>query len=468
MIISFDGMIMRNSAILSNRKETKNKLIGIHLVESDAAIEHLFDQYVKKVSAAANTIDERSFEDCMAEALAPNREHMVYYAKSMKPGVDLCFICAAYNLATVRAHHISSQLWETLQVLGHNGFVVRVVTGDGAQSNVSYFQSKCTIKAKSFIPADVLRKHKLDGDFPIAFAHPVTTTPIFFIADPPHALKKVGSSLEHRVLEWDGFTMSKKMLQDIYDATNAYGGTGSLMPNIKLKDSDFEGNNFLAMNVARAARLMSGTMVKMIDEVCNNPLQYPNKERWAAGTDRVKMFSKLRQLCAHMNQWFDICNGKDEFNPFAKATKNTGPGYVNELLEILSWFNEWESWLRSQPGEYRALDFLTVDAFRSLKSVCYGFASIIYEFCVKQNRVINLSKINQDINEKHMGNNRQNGGGTDVPAQVGCMSGVAHSLRLRLRFLDKGNCTNNAADQRTMIKEQPPLKKLRSKGSRHN
>jgi hypothetical protein len=119
MIISFDGMIMRSSAILSNRKETKNKLIGIHLVESDGAIEHLFDQYVKKVSDAANTKDERSFEDRMDEALAPNREHLVYYAKSMKPGVDLCFICAAYNLATVRAHHILSQLWETIQVLGH-------------------------------------------------------------------------------------------------------------------------------------------------------------------------------------------------------------------------------------------------------------------------------------------------------------------------------------------------------------
>jgi hypothetical protein len=50
--------------------------------------------------------DERSFEERMSKALIPNREHLVYYAKSMKPGVDLCFICAAYNLATVQAHHI--------------------------------------------------------------------------------------------------------------------------------------------------------------------------------------------------------------------------------------------------------------------------------------------------------------------------------------------------------------------------
>jgi hypothetical protein len=86
-------MVIRNSAILSNKKETKNKLIGVHL--TDPAIEHLFDQYVKKVSAAIK--DERTFEERMSEALVPNREHLVYYAKSMKAGVDLCFICAAYN-----------------------------------------------------------------------------------------------------------------------------------------------------------------------------------------------------------------------------------------------------------------------------------------------------------------------------------------------------------------------------------
>jgi hypothetical protein len=28
---------------------------------------------------------------------------------------------------------------------------------------------------------------------------------------------------------------------------------------------------------------------------------------------------------ATINPWFDICNGKNKFNPFAKATKTTGP-----------------------------------------------------------------------------------------------------------------------------------------------
>jgi hypothetical protein len=306
VIVSFDGMVMRDSATLSNKKETKNKLIGVHLIESDPVIEHLFDQHVKKVSAAIK--DERTFEERMSAALIPNREHLVYYAKSMKPGVDLCFICAAYNLGTVQAHHIAHQAWDTILVLAHNDFVVRVLTADGAQSNVSYFLSKCKKKASDFIPAHILQKHNLDGDFPVAFEHPVTGTPIFYIADPPHALKKVGSSLEHRVLQYDGIPMSKEMLFSVYEAMNVHSGEGSLMANLKLKDGDFKGNQWNAMNVGRVARVLSGTMVKMIDEVCNNPERYPMPETCPAGIDRVALFSKVRQLCRHMNRWFDICN----------------------------------------------------------------------------------------------------------------------------------------------------------------
>jgi hypothetical protein len=150
--------------------------------------------------------------------------------------------------------------------------------------------------------------------------------------------------------------------------------------------------------------------VKMIDKVCSNPDRYPMPETCPTGTDRVLLFSKIRQLCKHMNRWFDICNGKDTFNPFAKASKTSGPGHADELLEILGWFCDWDRRLQMLPGEYQKTSFVTVDAFRSLQSVYYGFSSIIYEFCIRQDRVINLSKINQDINEKHNGNARQEGG----------------------------------------------------------
>jgi hypothetical protein len=262
-------------------------------------------------------------------------------------------------------------------------------------------------------------------------------------------------------MDWEGIPISKGMLKSVHDAIKLYSGVGSLMANPKLKDSDFDSHSYAAMNVGCTARLLSGTMVGMIDKVCNNPDQYPMPETCPPGTDRVTLFSKIRQLCKYMNRWFDICNGKDKFNPFAKATKTTGPGYADELLEILAWFAEWDRWLRAQPGDYQADKFLTVESFRSLKSICYGFAAIIYEFCEKEDRVINLSKINQDINEKHNGNVRQEAGGTDNPSQVQVMASVDRSAVARLGFLDNGNCTNNPAEQRTTVplKKQVPKKK---------
>jgi hypothetical protein len=82
--------------------------------------------------------------------------------------------------------------------------------------------------------------------------------------------------------------------------------------------------------------------------------------------------------------------------------------------------------------------------------------------------VINLSKINQDVNEKHNGNARQEGGGTDALTQVHMMASVDNSAGTRFAWVDKGNCTSNAAGQRTNLPVQKrPLKKLRSAGNRH-
>jgi hypothetical protein len=128
------------------------------------------------------------------------------------------------------------------------------------------------------------------------------------------------------------------MLFSVQEAMNAYSVECSLMANLKLKDADFKGNQRTAMNVECAAQVLSGTMVQMIDEVCSNPKRHPMPEKCPSGTDRIRLFSKVHQLCQHMNRWFDIFNGKDTFNPFAKASKTLGPGYADELLEILAWF----------------------------------------------------------------------------------------------------------------------------------
>jgi hypothetical protein len=75
----------------------------------------------------------------------------------------------------------------------------------------------------------------------------------------------------------------------------------SLMANPKVKDTDFKGNQWISsMNVGGVAWLLCGTIVKTINKICNNPKRYPMPEACPAGTDRVTLFSKIRQLSQHM------------------------------------------------------------------------------------------------------------------------------------------------------------------------
>lgn len=115
-----------------------------------------------------------------------------------------------------------------------------------AQCNESCFHSKCTMKASKFVPPEVLQKHGLSGHFAVAFENPITLEPIFIIPDPPHALKKLGSSLEHWGLHRDGCEMTMKMLFDVHEAVNVHQGKGCLSVNPKLAVSGFFGDHFLA------------------------------------------------------------------------------------------------------------------------------------------------------------------------------------------------------------------------------
>jgi hypothetical protein len=81
--------------------------------------------------------------------------------------------------------------------------------------------------------------------------------------------------------------------------------------------------------------------------------------------------------------------------------------------------------------------------------------------------VINPSKINQDVNEKHNGNSCQEGGGTNTPMQVHVIASVDNSSGMCLGWADRGNCLNNPVDQHTNLplQKQPPIKKICSAGN---
>ncbi len=372
IILSFDSMVMRGSMILSTAASTRNRLIGVDLSQGHSAIESEFKAAVLKLRKATAT--EEEYETSMAEQLPLNKEHMVFYARAVKPGVSLCFICAAYNLTTIVAADVRNQVNEVMRALIEEHFNVRFITGDMASRNASYFRDESNIPASSFIPKDVRESCGLEGDYLIAFRHPVTKKIVFVIADPPHCLKRVGAALENRDMEFENHPVKISMLHDVFITINdVQGGVSALQYFRKLKERHFKGNNFDAMSVKRSAQVMSNTMVKAIDRVCDHADEYP-MEKCPPGYDRTALYSMVRQLCVHMNRFIDLCNLKDLVSNQAivQIGKHNADKYAKEFLKILAWFNKWQNWVKSLPGKYAAL-----------QSVCYGFVPAVY-FLTKQ------------------------------------------------------------------------------------
>jgi hypothetical protein len=120
IILSFDSMVMHGSMILSTAANTRNHLIGVDLSQGHSVIESEFKAAVLKLHKATAT--EEEYETSMVEQLPLNKEHMVFYARAVKPG---CFICAAYNLTTIVAADVWNHVNEVMRALIEEHFNVR-------------------------------------------------------------------------------------------------------------------------------------------------------------------------------------------------------------------------------------------------------------------------------------------------------------------------------------------------------
>jgi len=236
----------------------------------------------------------------------------------------------------------------------------------------------------------------------------------------------------------------------------------------KLSERHFKGNNYDAMDVKRSAQVMSNTMVKAIDRVCDLPGEYP-MEKCPPGFDRTAMYSKVRQLCKHMNHFFDLCNSKnpDTNQAILVIGKHNAEKYAKEFLEVLGWFNEWKEWVKSLPGSYteNKKRFIPDETFSSLQSVCYGFAAAAYYLAKEKGNLLTFCRINQDVNEHHFGNVRAAAGSHNNPNQQECMAAVATSCVIRLYQVEKGNCSTLLGTKRTMLPLKMALGKRRRMGN---
>ena len=107
---------------------------------------------------------------------------------------------------------------------------------------------------------------------------------------------------------------------------------------------------------------------------------------------------------------------------------------------------------------------MPLETFRSLKFVCYGLSAFIFEYIIKFDKEVSLSKFNQDICENHSANVRNEASGSHQhPTQQGCMSSCANSSVQRLQWIKGSNCSMiNEHNTVLSVKEVRRSKRTRS------
>jgi hypothetical protein len=442
--VEYDSMKISPGMVLTRRTEEKNRLQGAILPENMDISTRLFDQFVFKVAeerGVGPTSDEDPMES-VADMLVLNTEHSVYYAVSMNPYCKMAFIAGMYNSSTLTSDKITYQMDDvTRALLVHGGMNKRSEVSDSAGCNEGYVNEWYDIPALEYIPAQVLAKHGLNGVCMVAYIFYGDGEPVFGFDDPPHVLKRVGNAMRNKDLQWgDGFPMTMGVLGDLYNAVVMNEDAFSLKRYRKLSPSLFDKdmNRSMKMKVSPIAKVLSNTMVQVIDEVCNNEsidfAHVPFQQRKAT-------LAPVQNLCRRMNRWFDLCNSKDPEKRGKKGrpvwvTRYNAVEIADEFLDTLKWLQDWRNAVTVN-GVLQKQHFLPDETYESLQRCCYGFASLIYYWVIGKGRMLLLSRVNQDIVENHFGHLRAAGGRCIKPNESSCNAGGKTSGLKRLDAASK-------------------------------
>ena len=144
-------------------------------------IKQRFDLYVDQLAKGEEESRGKSSEGEIDSHLQENKEHIVFYAKSLNKASDLNFICGTYNVPTVAAYNIAEFVSKEIRGLHRYHFKVRGICADSAQAQESYFKQKADLTAGRFIPFKLLRKYNLSGDINVAFLDRYSKEQVFII-----------------------------------------------------------------------------------------------------------------------------------------------------------------------------------------------------------------------------------------------------------------------------------------------
>jgi len=167
-----------------------------------------------------------------------------------------------------------------------------------------------------------------------------------------------------------------------------------------------------------------------------------------------EVYSKVRELCKNMNDWFDLCNSKDpdgNTSFLVTVTPTHAVEIADKYLGILRWFQDWKESVTDDTGNVQLEFFIPMETYQSLENCCNGFASLIYEQCVNKKCSIVLNRANQDCCEHHFSHVHSGCGHCRHPMQSNANAcALTSHLKRSLKASARGNVAFADKKQRTI------------------
>ena len=270
-------------------------------------------------------------------------------------------VASRHAMAVMRPEHIAADLNAAVQALEAHCFHVKCISLDGAGENEAATKKLCTRSLRDLVDRADLDLQRLnladaDLDLKIAWLHPITQEPIFFISDMGHVVKRIVNALESssdpnskrkmryvvdepEVMAYPRTVcMNLSMLSDAFtaaereDQSSAVGGPFALRTNRKLGKGHFCKNAHSRMSVPLAVQVLSDSMRELIVVMLQRD-----------GTANLaREYKGMLELVVRVNRLVDICNCRGyDVHPPALAINSPHHPLLGELAETMTFFTKW-------------------------------------------------------------------------------------------------------------------------------
>jgi hypothetical protein len=471
-----------------------SKIIG--LCDDDKELNVVGAEYERllasKLREASLTEPEKSPSERAATKKTPYATRSIVFfwtslgAIKTASGDPVAFQAARWATSSETTGSLETKLNAVMCSLYQYGFDTAAVCCDGASENHAIMKLLMEVngsQASEFIPASITSQYTtLDFSWKVAFGHPITFSPVFFIPDTPHLLKKLRNSLDasgrglygDRV-DGDGLqignhghrhtrdlkmptgaseglfhdryhTMSLRMLKRVVDH-GRLDGDFRVTTN-KFTHVHFHLTNSLKMRVKLAAHVLSTTMANLIksaqDTSMDAGLDFRNEPSHTS-------YGPLLELVTTVDTWWDVVNSASPkgFRPIEHddLAAPAGSSQLHTLLQTLQFFQSWKDKLKDSdlcPGE-KECSFITKEQWDEMQWVCLGLVGVCHHLLRDHpNRKVVFRRFQSDVVEHHFGNRRTFsrgvGGGSHIMAT--CEADAVSSASRTTNFCsDKGNST---------------------------